>query len=125
IVDREVGPGVRGRATRGHAVDGRDRTWKDAYAIFRHADLTRVLQLDRAGDHADRCFRGVAQVLVAVQVQRIAGLDDEGFTDRVGRVGEQDLGAARGRDVHAGGNHVEAPGFQRRNQRAEFGENSL
>jgi hypothetical protein len=43
IVDRQVGPRVRGRAARGNAVDGRDCIWTDADAILRHADLTCVV----------------------------------------------------------------------------------
>ncbi len=60
-----------------------------------------------------------------MQIQGIACFDDECITNGVLRIGKQDLLAASGIHVHAGGNGIKAASLQPRNERAKLGENAF
>ncbi|MNM34767.1 hypothetical protein D3C81_454240 [compost metagenome] len=60
-----------------------------------------------------------------MQILRVAFGGQQSVGQLVLRIGEDDLFAAFRRDVHACGDHVEAPGAQARNQRAPLGQHAI
>ena len=123
--DGEAGRGIGGDATIGH---GGKRVGVgaeiDDLAVM-DADGVGEAEFISAGNDSEFRVAVFKEPVIAMDAERVAGLDQQALA--IARIDRREghLGAARRQDVLFGGHHVEPAGLEAGDQRAEGGDDPL
>jgi len=93
--------------------------------VIRHTRRPRLIAFDRATDDA-KPHGGVGDdIVISVQIFRIARPHQKAGAKPITRFGKEDLAATFGQYIHAGRDHIEPVGQQIANQQPELGFDRL